>query len=165
MKPDAPSESRGEFRPIATNVPGISICEHLPRLARIMDKIALIRSIADCRDEHDATICLTGYSRAASQLAGGRPSLGAVVSKLNGPVDPAVPPFVGLSPKTIHAPWGNPGNPGYLGLSNAPFTPNGPELASMTLPKGFSRSAISIPTVISARGMRSPAWTIPSSVD
>jgi hypothetical protein len=140
MKPDAPSEIRGEFRPIATNVPGISICEHLPRLAQIMDKVALIRSIADCRDEHDATICLTGYSSLESKIAGGRPSLGAVVSKLNGPVDPAVPPFVGLSPKTIHAPWGNPGNPGYLGLGNAPFTPNGPELASMTLPKGFSRS-------------------------
>jgi len=140
LKPNAPSEIRGEFRPIPTNVPGISICEHLPRLAKVMDKIAIIRSIADCRDEHDATICLTGYSREESRQAGGRPSLGAVVSKLNGPVDPAVPPFVGLSPKTPFAPWGNPGVPGYLGLSHAPFTPNGPELASMTLPKGFSQT-------------------------
>jgi hypothetical protein len=142
MKPDAPSEIRGEFRPIPTSVPGLSICEHLPRLARVMDKIALIRSISDCKDEHDATICLTGYSRSESQQVGGRPSLGAVVSRLQGPVDPAVPPFVGLSPKTLHAPWGNPGVPGYLGLTHAPFTPNGPELASMTLPKGFSRSRL-----------------------
>ncbi len=76
-----------------------------------MDKITLIRSIADCRDEHDATICLTGYSRDQSKLVGGRPSLGAVVSKVAGPTDPAVPPFVGLCPKTIHAPWGQPGRP------------------------------------------------------
>jgi len=142
LKPDAPVEIRGEFRPIPTNVPGISICEHLPRLAQVMDKVAILRSIADCRDEHDATVCLTGYSRAESQQAGGRPSLGAVVSKVQGPVDPAIPPFVGLSPKTIHTPWGNPGQPGYLGLGHAPFTPNGPELASMTLPAGFSRARL-----------------------
>jgi hypothetical protein len=142
LKPDAPSEIRGEFRPIATNVPGLSICEHLPRMARVMDKVALIRSLTDLRDEHDATVCLTGYSRNESLLVGGRPSLGAVVSKLQGPTDPAVPPFVGLTPKTKHAPWGNPGIPGYLGLANAPFTPNGPELASMTLPAGFSHKRL-----------------------
>ena len=141
-KPDAPSEIRGEFRPIPTALPGVSICEYLPRLARVMDKVALIRSIADCRDEHDATICLTGYSRDQSKLDGGRPSLGAVVSKVAGPTDPAVPPFVGLTPKTIHAPWGNPGVPGYLGLAHAPFTPNGPELASMTLAQGISRARL-----------------------
>ncbi len=142
LKMDAPAEIRGEFKPIATNVEGISITDQMPRLSRIMDKVAIIRSIADCRDEHDATVCLTGYSREESRQAGGRPSLGAVVSKAQGPVDPAVPPFVGLSPKTIHAPWGNPGVPGYLGLSHAPFTPNGPELAAMSLPQGFSRSRL-----------------------
>ncbi len=141
-KPDAPSEIRGEFRPIPTALPGVSVCEYLPRLARIMDKVALIRSIADCRDEHDATICLTGYSRDQSKQDGGRPSLGAVVSKVAGPTDPAVPPFVGLSPRTIHAPWGNPGVPGYLGLAHAPFTPNGPELASMTLARGISHARL-----------------------
>jgi hypothetical protein len=140
LKPDAPSEIRGEFKPIPTNVGGISICEHMPRLARIMDKIAIIRSIADSRDEHDAQMSFSGYSRAASRQAGGRPSLGSIVSRLQGPVDPAVPAFVGLSPKTAHAPWGDPGSPGYLGLSYAPFTPNGPELASMNLPQGFSRN-------------------------
>src|SRR5437762_12154212 len=45
MKPDAPAEYRGEFRPIATNVPGLRICEHLPRLARHADKLAVIRSM------------------------------------------------------------------------------------------------------------------------
>src|SRR4029078_3181477 len=45
MKPDAPAEHRGEFKPVRTNVPGIQTCEHLPRLAQRMDKLALIRSI------------------------------------------------------------------------------------------------------------------------
>ncbi|HWE39998.1 MAG TPA: DUF1501 domain-containing protein [Isosphaeraceae bacterium] len=133
LKPDAPAEVRGEFRPIATNVPGIEICEHLPRLARRMDKLAIIRTMVGARGEHAAVQCFTGYSEAESRQQGGRPSLGAILSKLKGPVDPSVPPFVGLSPKTGHAPWGDPGHPGYLGLSHAAFTPNGPDLANMSL--------------------------------
>ena len=58
-----------------------------------------------------------------SKVQGGRPSLGAVVSHLQGPVHPDVPPFVGLSPRTGEPRWGNPGDPGYLGLAHAPFTP------------------------------------------
>src|SRR5262245_23968159 len=50
LKLEAPSEIRGEFRPIPTNVPGIQICEYLPRIARITDKLAIIRSIADAVD-------------------------------------------------------------------------------------------------------------------
>src|SRR6187401_1832883 len=45
LKPDAPKEVRGEFKPIASSVPGIQVCELLPRMARCMDKVALIRSI------------------------------------------------------------------------------------------------------------------------
>src|SRR5678815_2243644 len=54
LKMDAPSEIRGEFKPIATNVPGIQICEHLPLLAGMMDKLALIRSMVGALDDHDA---------------------------------------------------------------------------------------------------------------
>src|SRR5437867_2818403 len=46
MKPDAPAEYRGDFRPVRTNVPGIDVCEHLPLHARVADKFALVRSIA-----------------------------------------------------------------------------------------------------------------------
>ena len=60
MKPDAPSEVRGEFKPISTNVDGIRLCEHLPRLAKMMDKCTLIRSIADSEGRHDAFQCMTG---------------------------------------------------------------------------------------------------------
>jgi len=133
LKPDAPAEIRGEFRPIPTAVPGISICEHLPRLAAIMDKVALVRSIADGRDEHAAHHCFSGYAPSVSTQQGGRPSLGSIVSKLQGPVDPSVPAFVGLSPRMGFAPWSSPGDPGYLGVAHSAFTPNGPDLANMTL--------------------------------
>jgi hypothetical protein len=54
--------------------------------------------------------------------------LGAILSKLHGPVDEAIPPFVGLSPTMGHRPWADNGDPGYLGLAHAPFTPNGGDL-------------------------------------
>lgn len=123
LKPDAPEGIRGEYRPIPTNVPGLDICEHMPRLAKIMDRFAVIRSVVGAGGDHSAGQCLTGYKDLVSKAQGGRPSLGAIVSHLQGPVHPDVPPFVGLSPRTGEARWGNPGDPGYLGLAHAPFTP------------------------------------------
>ncbi len=123
LKPGAPEGIRGEFRPIPTNVPGLDICEYMPRLARMMDKFAVIRSIVGAGPDHSAGQCLTGYKDMISKVQGGRPSLGSAVSYLKGPVHPDVPVFVGLSPRTGEARWGNPGEPGYLGLAHAPFTP------------------------------------------
>src|SRR6476620_4650541 len=62
-KPDAPAEIRGEFKPISTNVPGIQICELLPRTAAIVDKLAIVRSLCTHTDLHDASgyWILTGY--------------------------------------------------------------------------------------------------------
>ena len=137
LKPDAPAEIRGEFKPIPTNVPGIDICEHLPRLARMTDKLAILRTIVGAGGGHDAVQCLTGYSDQLSKQQGGRPSIGSILSRLEGPVNGQVPPFIGLSPRTQHVPWGDPGQPGYLGLKHAPFTPNGADLENMTL-KGVS---------------------------
>jgi hypothetical protein len=54
VKPNAPAEVRGEFKPIATSVPGIQICEHLPRLARVMHKVALVRSVHHTARLHDS---------------------------------------------------------------------------------------------------------------
>lgn len=134
LKPDAPAEIRGEFKPIATNVPGIQITDHLPRVAALMDKIALVRSIVGCVNEHDAHICQTGYSANDGQrFPGGRPSLGSYLSKIQGPVDLAVPPFVGLAPKTLHPPFGDPGKAGFLGRAHAPFSPFGEIRADMML--------------------------------
>jgi hypothetical protein len=123
LKPDAPSGIRGEYKSIATNLPGLDVCEYMPRLARMMDKFVVIRTLVGAADDHSAGQCLTGYRDAISKAQGGRPSLGAIVSRIQGPVHPDVPPFVGLSPRTGEVRWGNPGDPGYLGLAHAPFTP------------------------------------------
>lgn len=132
LKPEAPAEIRGEFSPIATNVPGLEICELFPLLAQMADKYSILRSIVGATGSHHAFQCLTGNTD-RQQPPGGWPSLGSVVSKVYGAKDPAVPPFVGLSPKTRHAPWGDPGQPGFLGVAHAPFQPNGSGLADMTL--------------------------------
>src|SRR5262245_27879341 len=52
LKPNAPAEIRGPFKPIATNVPGIQVGEHLPRLAACMDKLVVLRALVGQRDEH-----------------------------------------------------------------------------------------------------------------
>ncbi len=74
LKPDAPEGIRGEYKPIATNVPGLDICEHMPRLAKMMDKFAVIRSLVGAGGDHSAGQCLTGYRDIISKAQGGRPS-------------------------------------------------------------------------------------------
>ena len=125
LKTEAPSEIRGEFSPIRTNVPGIQICELLPRMAGMMDKLAIIRSVVGATTSHASFQCMTGWDPRGNQPSGGWPALGSVLSKLRGPLDPALPPYVGLAPKMGHVPWSDPGKPGFLGPSHAPFLPNG----------------------------------------
>ncbi|MCI0661817.1 MAG: DUF1501 domain-containing protein, partial [Acidobacteria bacterium] len=80
MKPDAPAEIRGPFKPIATNVAGIQICEHLPYTARQTDKYAIIRSVTSREPDHERAInyLLTGYAPLQTIEF---PSMGSVVSK------------------------------------------------------------------------------------
>jgi hypothetical protein len=133
LKMDAPAEIRGDFHPIETNVPGIQICEHLPRLARIMDKLVPIRTMyGSPNGNHDSFICYTGRSF-IQQPPGGWPSVGSTVSKLLGPKNEAIPPFIGLAPKTGHPPYGSPGHPGFLGAAHSAFRPNGEGQSDLTL--------------------------------
>ncbi len=102
LKPEAPSEYRGEFSPIATNVPGIQICEHLPRLARHADQLALIRSMThgDVDHTHATHHLLTGRGvlRRGQPLAEDWPSYGAMLAKLGRGKGP-LPPFISMMPK------------------------------------------------------------------
>ncbi|AMV27320.1 hypothetical protein VT84_23170 [Gemmata sp. SH-PL17] len=93
MKPDAPAEIRGAFKPIATVVPGVRICEHLPRLARLADRYCLVRSMTHGDPNHDGGmhVCMTGHSRPAEST----PYYGSVVAKLCPPTR-NVPPYVWL---------------------------------------------------------------------
>jgi hypothetical protein len=126
LKPDAPAEIRGEFKPIDTKVPGIQICEHLPKLASIMDKLVPLRSVyGSPSGDHDSFICYTGRT-VQKQPPGGWPSLGSTVSKLLGSTNASIPPFFGLAPDAGHAPYGSPGHPGYLGVGHGAFRPSGP---------------------------------------
>jgi hypothetical protein len=118
LKPDAPAEIRGEFRPMATRVPGMQICELLPGLARRADRFALVRGIVGAVDDgHNTNMVMTGYPGESLKSVGGRPSIGSVLSKLAPPTpDPSLP-FVSLLSKN------NPTTAGYLGPLHQPFSP------------------------------------------
>jgi len=133
IKTQAPSEIRGEFRPISTNVSGIQICEVFPKLARHMEKAAIIRSVVGSKDRHESYQCLSGWIPDDLKTLGGRPSIGGAVSKLQGHVDPAVPPFVGLAERSSHVPWSDCGSAGFLGASHGAFKPDGPGIENMKL--------------------------------
>lgn len=123
LKQDAPSEIRGEFKPISTNVNGIQICEYLPKLAKIADKYTIIRSVVGLEDRHESFQCYSGHLN-KNQPPGGWPSFGSVISKVSGPANQSIPPFVGLAPKMGHMPWSDNGVAGFLGTAHAPFEIN-----------------------------------------
>lgn len=131
LKPEAPAEIRGEFKPIATNVPGIQISELMPRVAAMMDKFAIIRSLVGAEDRHSSYQCVTGRKFRA-QPQGIFPEIGSVLSKVCGPAEASVPPAIDLSMHMQHLPYNLPG-PGFLGAAHAPFKPSGEALQNMVL--------------------------------
>jgi hypothetical protein len=133
LKPEAPAEFRGEFQPIDTNVPGIQIGEHLPRVARHMDKLALIRSFRHHNSDHGPAdhYMHTGYFPGAGfnpnlSPNNQRPAHGSIIARKLG-AQGSVPPYICL-PK-VHPS----GGPAYLGAGAAPFVieadPNAPNFA------------------------------------
>ncbi len=121
QKNDAPAEVRGEFQPIATNVPGIEICELFPRMAKMMDKFVPVRSISDADGLHDGYQCMTGRRKSDRRPPGGWPAAGSWISKLQGPVNSAVPPNLALMYTVGNRTWGEPADGGYLGVAHTPF--------------------------------------------
>jgi hypothetical protein len=120
LKPNAPAEFRGEFKPIATNVTGIQIGEHLPRQARIMDKLAIVRSAYHTNAGHGmgSQWMLTGYQPTIEVNDNIYPSTGSVVAKMRGANGAGLPPYVNL-PRVLSL-----GKAAYLGASYNPFAPD-----------------------------------------
>jgi hypothetical protein len=121
LKPDAPVEFRGEFKPIASNVGGIRISEHLPKQARLMDRMAVVRSVTHTNAGHGIAShwMMTGYPSTVDNTDNQGPSCGSVAARLRGANGPRLPAYVGLPDR---APLGG---AAYLGAACNPFTPRG----------------------------------------
>jgi hypothetical protein len=126
LKPGAPSEVRGEFQPIATNVAGMQICELFPRLAKMADKFAIIRGMVGSVDEHSYSTAMTGYSQNNLKSVGGRPSIGSVISRLSQATSDRALPYVSLMGHVT---------PGYLGPIHQPYVPDGGGRSNLRLGK------------------------------
>jgi hypothetical protein len=155
MKPDAPAEIRGEFRPVATAVPGIRVCEHLPRLSRSMDRLCLLRSMTHPMPVHGP---------ACSALYTGRPYFGPPITDQATPEDwPSLSSLVtryrrhgaGSPPAVVlpaYAQFAGQDRPiagqdgGRMGASYRPFLARGDpsqagfQMAGLRLPEGVSLS-------------------------
>lgn len=132
LKPEAPKEVAGPWKPIATTVPGMDICEAFPQLARLADRMTIIRSLVGNQADHDAVQVFNGRDPKKSKPSGGWPQFGSLVSRVLGPITPTAPPFVSLCYPCSHGPYNEPG-PGFLGTSHAPFRPMGPTREDMVL--------------------------------
>jgi hypothetical protein len=137
LKPDAPAEVRGEFKPIATKVPGLQVGELMPKLAGIADRFAFIRSLVGSAGAHDAFQCQSGFPSADLRSIGGRPALGSVVAKLRGSTDDPAPPFVDLMQGRPLV--RNSARPGFLGPTYNPFRPDISKMFARELEPGMKK--------------------------
>lgn len=145
LKPNAPAEVRGEFKPIATNLSGVQISEHLPRQAQIMDRLAILRSAYHTNAGHGmgSQWMLTGYQPTIEVNDNIYPSMGSVVSRLRGANEPGLPAYVNL-PRILSL-----GKAAYLGASYNPFAPDndpnsdGFQVRNLKLPGAVDASRLS----------------------
>lgn len=119
LKPDAPAEFRGEFKEIATNVPGTRISEQLPLQARLMDKISVVRSVTHTNAGHGMGThwMMTGYVPTLEINDNLNPSAGSVAARMRGTNAPQLPAYVCLPSPPPSA------NAAYLGVAYNPFSP------------------------------------------
>jgi hypothetical protein len=132
MRPDAPSEYRGEFRPIASKVPGMPMCELMPRQAAIADHFAVVRSMTWKEPCHQYSEICSGYP-----VKEARPGFGAVVNRLYPGGTRLLPRFVGLggdgtSDRQVAE------QPRYVGSAYRSFSPSGPGMENFSLPRGMT---------------------------
>jgi hypothetical protein len=117
MKPDTPSDYRGEFRPIKTNVPGFELCELLPQQAKLADKFSVVRNVQWIEPDHQRAEVFTGYPKNEP-----RPSFGSIVSRLYRGRDIKLPKFVSLSSE-YNDELKMYEDPGYAGAAHRAFIP------------------------------------------
>ena len=129
LKPNAPVEYRGEFSPIKTNVPGMEISEHMPRLATMADKFAILRSIVGSYNDHSSFHTLTGYSQRELKSVGGYPAVVSVLHKIKGGTPTGAPPFVSMMGDV---------SPGYLGAVYRAYRPDGPGRDNLKLQRDMT---------------------------
>lgn len=137
LKPDAPTEVRGEFRPISTRLPGFQLCELLPKLADNANDWVFLRSIVGSIGRHDAFQCQSGFDTKNLASFGGRPALGCVLNHLWSSSTDVAPTFVDLM-------QGRPlvrdsARPGFLGPALKPFRPDISKMFSRPLEPGMER--------------------------
>ncbi len=122
-KPNRPIENRGPFDSIATRLPGVRICEHLPKLAAMLDRFTIIRSVDPKTSNHEPNkVFQTGNLDAeprTNREAENYPALGSIIAKLHGPNHPAVPAYAAFARSRTHLAYG-----GYLGKQFDPFIAN-----------------------------------------
>jgi hypothetical protein len=120
LKPDAPETIRGEFKPIDTKAAGIQIGEHLPKMAQVIDKCTIVRSLYHNIGAHElGTVYMTTGNRPSVAMK--FPSLGSIMSKTL-PTPVGIPPYVTFGQLRN----GNAGGAGYLGTAYNPFEPRRP---------------------------------------
>src|ERR1700722_19733039 len=151
MKPAAPDAVRGEFRPASSRLPGVPVCERLPRMATVMDKVTLVRSVHHTMKNHNSAgyYSLTGYAPPTDdqRLRDSRdlfPAYGSLVDRL-APARAGVPTFVAY-PYVIRDGSVTPGqHASFLGKAHDPlFISQDPNAADFRLPE------LSLPADLSA---------------
>ena len=135
-KPNRPLENRGPFATIDSAIPGVGICEHLPKQAAMLDKFTLIRSVDCAGSDHSPSVVMQTGNRQARPSTNQRgsiyPAIGSVVSKFKGPNQPGMPAYVAFNRDPDHVPGG-----GYLGRQFDPV--NGHRAAGLPDYAGFGR--------------------------
>ncbi len=134
---DAPDGYRTSFRAISTRIPGFELCEHMPKLAAMADKLVFLPGVHAMDGSHQPHCCFNGAVMSGPGavtemqtfgVIGGRPSQGSYLSKLLGRADRSTPPYILLPGATV------PGSgPGFLGNGFAPFAPSGQVANDMQL--------------------------------
>ena len=162
LKPAAPLEYRGEFRPIPTNVSGIEIGEHLPKQARLMDKMAIVRSAFHTNAGHGmgSQWMLTGWQPTIEVSNNIYPACGSVVSNLKGANSDGMPAYVNL-PRSLGL-----GKAAYLGASYNPFAPeDDPNNAGFQVRNLKLNSRMDLARLENRRSLLSQVDTIRRDVD